>query len=44
VNIINLQAHIFYNLVFNFELENQPKEALTELSSAQLFIKLLQEE
>jgi hypothetical protein len=37
-----LQAHTFYNLVFNFELENQLKEALTELGSAQLIIKLLQ--
>jgi hypothetical protein len=44
LNIINLQAHKFYNHVFNFELENQLNEALTEFSSAQLFIKLLQEE
>jgi hypothetical protein len=44
LNIINLQAHKFYNLVFNSELENQLKEALTELSSAQLIIKLLQVE
>ena len=42
LNIINLHAHKFYNLVFNSELQNQLKEALTELSSAQLIIKLIQ--
>jgi hypothetical protein len=41
LDIINFQAHKFYNLVFN---SDQLKEALKELRSAQLIIKLLQEE